>query len=116
VISPAALDASGIDADAVGTEVDGKRVKVDLDRMILKPLCGTGKMFCYDSPEYVKDMGTPKRYAEVCEDFAKGRVAAHNLRNKQKAVFLDRDGTINQYVGFRCELLHVPIYDFLATR
>lgn len=36
--------------------------KVDLDRQILKPLAGTGKMFCYDSPEYVKDMGTPDRY------------------------------------------------------
>ena len=33
--------------------------KVDLDRQILKPLAGTGKMFSYTSPEYVKDMGTP---------------------------------------------------------
>ena len=31
--------------------------KIDLDRQLLKPLSGTGKMFCYDSPEYVKDMG-----------------------------------------------------------
>lgn len=23
-----------------------------------------------------------------------------NLKNKQKAIFLDRDGTINKYVGF----------------
>lgn len=36
--------------------------KIDLDRQLLKPLSGTGKMFCYDSPEYVKDMGTPDRY------------------------------------------------------
>ena len=41
----------GIIADDVGREIDGKNVKVDLDRQILKPLCGTGKMFCYDSPE-----------------------------------------------------------------
>lgn len=74
--------------------------KVDLDRQILKPLAGTGKMFVYDSPEYVKDMGTPERYQSVCAAFREGRVQAKNLSNLQKAVFLDRDGTINQYVGF----------------
>lgn len=74
--------------------------KVDLDRQLLKPLAGTGRMFCYDSPEYVKDMGTPERYAQVCADFRSGKVQARNLRNPQKAVFLDRDGTINKYVGF----------------
>ena len=74
--------------------------KVDLDRQLLKPLQDTGKMFVYDSPEYVKDMGTPDRYYSVCEDFRKGIVTAKNLNNKQKAIFLDRDGTINKYVGF----------------
>ena len=100
VIDPAALDMLDIDAESIGREIDGKRVKVDLDRQVLKPLCGTGKMFCYDSPEYVKDMGTPDRYEAVCNDFRFERVTAKNLRNKQKAVFLDRDGTINKYVGF----------------
>lgn len=77
-----------------------KTGKIDLDRHLLKPLAGTGRMYCYDSPEYVKDMGTPDRYEAVCNDFVSGRVAGKNLRKKQKAVFLDRDGTINQYVGF----------------
>lgn len=74
--------------------------KVDLDRQILKPLCGTGMMFCYDSPEYVKDMGTPERFHQVEADYKNGVVQAKNLHNKQKAIFLDRDGTINKYVGF----------------
>lgn len=74
--------------------------KVDLDRQILKPLCGTGNMFCYDSPEYVKDMGTPERFHQVEADYKNGVVKAKNLHNKQKAIFLDRDGTINKYVGF----------------
>ena len=100
VIDPVALDMSGIDASAVGTEIDGNRFKVDLDRQILKPLSGTGKMFCYDSPEYVKDMGTPERYEAVCQDFVNGVVASKNLARTQKAFFLDRDGTINKYVGF----------------
>lgn len=75
-------------------------LKVDLDRQLLKPLSGTGKMFVYDSPEYVKDMGTPERYYSVCNDFTTGMIKAKNLNNKQKAIFLDRDGTINKYVGF----------------
>lgn len=74
--------------------------KVDLDRDILKPLAGTGKMFVYDSPEYVKDMGTPDRYYAVCRDFKEGKVKSKNLQNSQKAIFLDRDGTLNNYVGF----------------
>lgn len=88
VISPKVLD------------IDISTEKVDLDRQILKPLAGTGKMYVYDSPEYVKDMGTPDRYESVCRDFNDGKVKARNLHNKQKAVFLDRDGVINKYVGF----------------
>lgn len=95
VISPKALELSGIRKEDIG---DGG--KVDLDRQILKPLCGTRKMFCYDSPEYVKDMGTPERFRAVEEDYKKGVVNAKNLKNKQKAIFLDRDGTINKYAGF----------------
>lgn len=101
ILSPKILDMSGIDRNEVGTiGADGKVIKVDLDRQILKPLCGTGTMFCYDSPEYVKDMGTPERFRTVEEDYKKGVVSVKNLKNKQKAIFLDRDGTINQYVGF----------------
>jgi len=74
--------------------------KVDLDRQLLKPMAGTGQMFCYDSPEYVKDMGTPERYEAVSRDYANGVVQLKSLKEKQKAFFLDRDGTINKYVGF----------------
>lgn len=101
VIEPKVLDVAGIDAEKIGTAgEDGKIIKVDLDRQILKPLCGTGKMFCYDSPEYVKDMGTPERFEQVCRDYESGIVEGKNLKRKQKAIFLDRDGTINKYVGF----------------
>lgn len=102
IIDPAVLDIAGIDSEIIGLtdEATGKTIKVDLDRQILKPLAGSGRMFCYDSPEYVKDMGTPERFHSVEADFLSGFVAARNLKNKQKAVFLDRDGTINKYVGF----------------
>ena len=74
--------------------------KVDLDRQLFRPLAGTGKMFAYDSPEYVKDMGTPDRFKMVEHDLLNGIVKSRNLSNKQKAIFLDRDGTINVYKGF----------------
>ena len=113
VISPRVLDAIGIDKDTIGTEVNGTFVKVDLDRQVLKPWCGTGKMFCYDSSEYVKDMGTPDRYNAVCTDYREGRVKAKNLKNKQKAIFLDRDGTINKYVGFLKDINSLKLQYFM---
>ena len=88
VISPKVLD------------VEINIPKVDLDRQILKPLAGTGKILCYNSPEYAKDMGTPERYYAACADYKSGKIQGKNLRNKQKAIFLDRDGTINKYVGY----------------
>ena len=99
VIDPKVLEMS-FDYLDVDAESGLPKGKVDLDRQILKPLCGTGQMFCYDSPEYVKDMGTPDRFHQVEADHKNGIVQAKNLSNKQKAVFLDRDGTINKYVGF----------------
>jgi D-glycero-D-manno-heptose 1,7-bisphosphate phosphatase len=102
IISPAVFDMVNVNPQKVGTVdyVTGKSINVDLDRQILKPLVGMGKVFCYDSPEYVKDMGTPERFYQVEKDFINGIVQSKNLSNKQKAVFIDRDGVINRYVGF----------------
>lgn len=101
ILDPRVLDRLDVSPETIGKpNADGKTVKVDLDRQILKPLCGTGAMYCYDSPEYVKDMGTPERYEAVSRDYANGIVTAKNLSSAQKAVFLDRDGTINVYKGF----------------
>lgn len=74
--------------------------KIDLDRDVLKPNIPSGKIFAYDTPEYIKDMGTPDRFYETEKDIENGKVHARNLKNKQKAIFLDRDGTINKMVGF----------------
>ena len=113
VVSPKVLEA--VDGSRVGQkDENGKTIKIDLDRQLLKPLAGTGKMYCYDSPEYVKDMGTPERYHAVVEDYKKGIVQAKNLKNKQKAIFLDRDGTINKYVGFLRNIDDFELIDGVA--
>lgn len=111
VINPKILELMDVDLDAIDNKTNEKIVKVDLDRQLLKPLAGTGKMFCYDSPEYVKDMGTPERYRSVCMDYENGKVVGKNLKNKQKAIFLDRDGTINKYVGFLRNIADFELID-----
>lgn len=58
------------------------------------------KLYGYISAEYIKDMGTPERYNEVCDDVLSGKCARLNRKNKRPAVFLDRDGTINREVNF----------------
>ena len=116
VIAPKVLELANIDADSIGKMGEnGKPIKVDLDRQLLKPLAGTGMMFCYASPEYVKDMGTPERYYSVCADYKEGRVSGKNLKNKQKAIFLDRDGTINRYVGFLRNIDDFELIDGVAA-
>ena len=74
--------------------------KTDLDRDVLKPLLSDGKVYAYRTPEYIKDMGTPERIREVEHDLQTGLVRQKNLGQRQRAFFLDRDGTINRYVGF----------------
>jgi D,D-heptose 1,7-bisphosphate phosphatase len=73
---------------------------VDLDRDMLKPSIVSGRIFAYHTPEYIKDMGTPERYSQVSADMQNGITEQKNLLNKQKCIFLDRDGTINTSNGF----------------
>ena len=95
VINPDALDMCHVNPEEISS-----LNRIDLDRQILKPLCGSGKIFAYTSPEYVEDMGTPERFKAVSRAYRNGIITAKSLKNKQKAIFLDRDGTINQYKGF----------------
>lgn len=74
--------------------------KYNYEKDIIVPLINEGKVVSYKSSEYAKDMGTPERYRRVQEDYNSGICDAKNLANKQKAIFLDRDGTINEYVSF----------------
>jgi D,D-heptose 1,7-bisphosphate phosphatase len=63
-------------------------------------MIGTRGIYAYNTPEYIKDVGTPGRYAGVLSDLENGFVRRRNLSNPQRAVFLDRDGTINISKGF----------------
>ncbi len=103
-------DADGIAAGEI-SEIPGK---IDLDRQVLEPALARGRLFAYDSTEYVRDMGTPERYAQVCRDYGGGKVRSRNLRVPQKAVFLDRDGTINRDKGFLTKKEDMELIDGAA--
>ena len=74
--------------------------KTDFEKELVRPLMREGMVFAYGTPEYVKDAGTPERFQAVCEEQKRGIWSAKCLRNRQRAVFLDRDGTINVLKGF----------------
>ncbi|CAN5303465.1 hypothetical protein BH11PSE10_BH11PSE10_06060 [soil metagenome] len=51
------------------------------------------------SVEYIKDMGTPARLDQVEADFAHGLPERLSARHLRSAVFMDRDGTLNEEVN-----------------
>ena len=55
-------------------------------------------MGAYNSPEYIKDCGTPDRLDASIKDFKTGKISNFNLNKPQRVIFLDRDGTINEDV------------------
>jgi D,D-heptose 1,7-bisphosphate phosphatase len=57
------------------------------------------KLYGYISTEYIKDMGTPKRLSKVETDINSGKVKSLKKQTPKVAIFLDRDGTINQEVN-----------------
>jgi D,D-heptose 1,7-bisphosphate phosphatase len=52
------------------------------------------KLRAYNSTEYIKDIGTPERYDYICAELAAGVVERSDLNTPQRAIFLDRDGTL----------------------
>jgi histidinol-phosphate phosphatase family protein len=57
-----------------------------------------GGVFSYHTPEYLRDMGTPERYAMAESDILSGRLARMNRSHRRPAVFLDRDGVLVEEV------------------
>jgi len=75
--------------------------KLDFEKELIVPMIQKKlNVYAYKSTEYVKDIGTPERYYSAQEDLENGTCESRNLRNKQRCIFLDRDGTINEHNGF----------------
>ena len=76
-----------------------KPTKLDMEKDFVSTLIKTEKVYAYVSSEYVKDAGTFDRLEAVGNDIKNNIVSNKNLAKKQKAIFLDRDGTINVHKG-----------------
>jgi D,D-heptose 1,7-bisphosphate phosphatase len=77
-----------------------KDMKTDFTKhFIISLLKKKKKIFCYETREYCKDMGTPDRYSQTLKDYRERKPLIFNSRKKVPAIFLDRDGVINKDLG-----------------
>lgn len=89
-----------------------KNMSQDFGRDIFPRLTGLLKLYGYNTPEYLKDMGTPHRLEVVRNDYNSGRISQRSLRNRQRAVFLDRDGVLNEEKSFISHPKDFILYPF----
>jgi histidinol-phosphate phosphatase family protein len=73
---------------------------LDVVRDVLPRLVAAGeRVAAYNTPEYMRDVGTAQRHAAAERDIAAGVVEARNLRNTRPAIFFDVDGVLNEEPG-----------------
>jgi D,D-heptose 1,7-bisphosphate phosphatase len=92
-----------------------KGKKADFGREIFPFIYDKIKIFGYNTSEYLKDMGTPERLKEVENDFRSGKIMRSNYEYKQKAIFLDRDGVINEEISFISKPEEFRLYNYTPS-
>ena len=74
--------------------------KSDLAKHTFPSMLDAGlHLHAFVTPEYIKDMGTPERLDKVERDIVLGLPERLSSRQQRRAVFLDRDGTLNVEVN-----------------
>lgn len=74
--------------------------RFDLAKHTFPAMLDAGRRLqAYVTPEYIKDMGTPERLDKVERDVVFGLPERLSDRHLRRAVFLDRDGTINREIN-----------------
>ncbi len=73
--------------------------RLDLEGDIINELLKTERVFAYKTSEYIKDVGTPERLWKASIEQKNGLWRSKNLANRQRCIFLDRDGTLNKLSG-----------------
>ncbi|MBI3178547.1 MAG: HAD-IIIA family hydrolase, partial [Deltaproteobacteria bacterium] len=76
--------------------------KQDLNNDIFPRMIEAGERVCaYNTPEYLRDVGTEERLAMVEQDIASGYMESLHYSRRRPAVFFDRDGVLNVELGGR---------------
>ena len=74
-------------------------VSLDFWKHIFPRIVDDGKLLrAYRTHEYIKDMWTIERLQQVEQAILSWKVARLNMQHMQKAIFLDRDGVLNEEV------------------
>ncbi len=90
--------------------------KIDLEKDLIIPFINEGKeVYAYRTSEYIKDAGTPDRLKEVEQALKQKLPERKNLCNKQRAVFVDRDGTLNVLKGLLYKKDDIELINGVAT-
>lgn len=91
-----------------------KPIMCDLEKDIIQNNLETLNIFAYQSSEYIKDIGTVERVNKANEDIKNGIIEAKNFSKKQKAIFIDRDGTLNIFKDLIDNSDDIELTDFAA--
>ena len=76
--------------------------KADMIGDLLPVLVASGaRIAAYNTPEYLRDVGTPARHSMAECDLAAGRVEALNNTHLRPAIFFDCDGVLNEEPGLQ---------------
>jgi histidinol-phosphate phosphatase family protein len=87
-----------LDRDGLKDVIPGEG-KIDIAKQVFPRMLALNRhLHGYISPEYIKDMGTPERLDKVEYDVVTGLPERLSSRHLRRAIFLDRDGTINREV------------------
>lgn len=90
-------------------------IKTDFEKEVLSSIIKESDcVYAYRSSEYIKDIGTVERITSTIKDIEDGFIDARCFANKQKCIFLDRDGTINKYKGLLADIDEFELEDTVA--
>lgn len=82
-------------------ERDKHTYPLDFGKHLFPALLSHGAyLYGYVSREYIKDAGTPVRLDRVISHYRSGRIQNGSLETPAPAIFLDRDGTLNDDKGW----------------
>ncbi len=88
-----------------------KGVTSILGKDVFPVMASQETIYGYVSAEYMKDMGTPDRFKAVCQDHVNGKIRKLNNENPRPAIFLDRDGVVNEYKHLLHNIEDMILYD-----